>query len=160
MTFRLASDDPRAFSLEFISRPLRRTILHTVNGTKDVSPLYESNNVLFGGKIFDISLKSWQMAILEVKDILLENGTISLGAFVDGGVRGSKNAVIRVYRTLADAKSQKNFITEFKLCNVQRWLVFESEISDLSNLYIRIDNLDMVGDFTLWFQVNSFGVYY
>jgi hypothetical protein len=160
LSFRLASDDPRALSLDFMSRPLRRKIIHTINATLDVSFSYESNIILFGSKTLTVNLDSWQMCILEVEDVLLENGTILLGAFVDGEITGSKTATIRVYRTLSDAKSQTNSIAEFQLADLQRWLLFKGTIKDVSTLYLRIDNLNVVGNFTLWVQVYSFGLYY
>jgi hypothetical protein len=160
LSFRLASTDPRFLNLKFISRPLRDIVLYTVNTTSNVSFSYDSDTVLFGEKTLNVSLKTWDFSIIKVENFDLDKGKILLGVFIDGGIRGSNSLVIGVYRTLSDAESQRNFITELKLSDVQRWVLFENEITELSSLYLRIDSLDLVGDFNLWIRVYSFGRYY
>ena len=160
LSFRLASTDPRFLNLKFISRPLRDIVLYTVNTTSNVSFSYDSDTVLFGEKTLNVSLKARDFSIIKIEEICLDKGKILLGVFVDGGIRGSESAVIRVYRTLSDAASHSNFITEFKISDVQRWVLFENELTGLSTLYLRIDNSDLEGDFYLWIRVYSFGPYY
>lgn len=160
LSFQLISDDPRALTPDSISRPLRNPVLQTLNAITNITFAYDSNTVLFGGKSFQVNLNSWQMCMLKIEDTLLENGTLSIGVFVDGGIKGSNDAFIRIYKTSSDAWSQKNFVTEFQLSDVQKWHLLQADVQGLSNLYLRIDNLDVVGNFTLWIQAKSYGLYY
>jgi hypothetical protein len=160
LLFRLASEDPRTLALKFMSRPLRHIVLYTANTTSSVSFLHESDIVLFGDKTLNVSLEAGQMCIIKAEDLCLENGKILLGVFVDSGIRSSNVAIIRVYKNFDDACSHRNFIVEFKVSDVQRWHLFESEFAELSTLYLRIDNLDLVRNFTIWIRVYSFGKYY
>lgn len=160
LSFQLTSDDLRAINSNFISRPLRNIVLQINNATTDITFSQKSNVVLFGGKSLELFLNSSQMCILRAEDILLKNGKFSLGVFIDGNIKGSRDAVIGIYRTLSDAELQKNCITEFHPYEVHRLALYTEEVKDLSSLYLRIDSLDIIGNFTLSIILQSFGKFY
>jgi hypothetical protein len=160
LTFQLTSDDQRAINSNFISRPVRNLALQINNATANITLSQKSNIVLFGGKSLELILNSSQMCILRSEGVLLNNGKILLSVFIDGQINGSRDAVMGIYRTLSDAESHKNFITEFQLHEVHRLLLFAEEVKDLSSLYLRIDSLDIAGTFTLSINLQSFGNFY
>jgi len=137
--------------------------LHQVRSNSFPACRLDSNNTFTGTSSIKVVFnRTYSMFIMGTKNkISIEKGIIYLAIYTDLNVIGDRPCILTIFPSLNDAVSLKNVVFHTYLNRNLRWTVLPFEVSNMKEFWVRIDNLDALGEVYIdSILIYTYGNYY
>jgi hypothetical protein len=158
LPFEFSINDPKMLLTSYVSRPLRSIGFQKTNAWSNAFSFNPNSTGPMGISMLGTHIEMpWDKVTFKLSNIDLSNGTLMLNVFLNGSTVDSNEARITVYRNDFNPSNQ---VAQFFLQTTQRWQLFSTPLKDVTDVYITIDNLGMIGKFYLEPLVYSYNPFY